>query len=63
MRRYAQVTAAIFSLLAAAQFTRAALRWTVSVHAVTVPVWASVVACIALVGLAIWGFRTAKTAA
>lgn len=63
MRRYELVSGAFFSLLAIVQLTRVALGWPVQVAAVSVPVWASVLACLVAGSLAAWGFRTARGAA
>jgi hypothetical protein len=60
MRRYEQVSGAFFALLAIIQLTRAVLVWPIQVAAITVPVWASVVAFIITGSFAIWAFRTAK---
>jgi hypothetical protein len=60
MRRYEVVSGAFFSLLAIVQLTRVALGWPVHVAGVTVPVWASVLACLVAGSFAVWGFRTSR---
>ena len=63
MRRYAQVSGAFFILLALVQLTRTVLGWPVQVATVTVPVWASAVACLIAGSFAIWAFRAGRGAA
>ena len=63
MRRYQLVSGAFFSLLAIVQLIRVALSWPVQVATVTVPIWASVLACLVAGSLAVWGFRTSQGAA
>jgi hypothetical protein len=60
MRRYELVSGTFFSLLALVQLTRVVLGWPVQVASVTVPIWASVVACLVAGWLAVWGFRTSR---
>ena len=62
MRRYEQVSGAFFSLVAIVQLTRAVVGWPVQVAAITVPVWASVVAFLVTGSFAIWAFRAARGA-
>jgi len=62
MRRYEQVSGAFFCLLAALQLTRFLLHWPVQVAAVTVPLWASLLAFVVATTFAIWAFRAAKSA-
>ena len=61
MRRYELVSGAFFSLLALVQLIRVVLGWTVQIAAVTVPVWASVLACLVAGSLAVWAFRSRRT--
>ena len=63
MRRYEVVSGAFFSLLAVVQLIRVALGWPVHVAGVTVPVWASILACLVAGSFAVWGFRTSRGAA
>ena len=62
MRRYELVSGAFFSLLALVQLTRAVLGWPIQVAAVTVPVWASVVAGLVAGSFAVWAFRSSRDA-
>ena len=62
MRGYGLVSGAFFSLLALAQLTRAVLGWPVQVAAVTVPVWASVLASLVAGWFAVWAFRSLRDA-
>lgn len=63
MRRYAQVSGTLFSLVAVAQLVRAGMRLPVQVAGVAVPVWASACAFVVLSLLAIWAFNSAKDVA
>ena len=60
MRRYAQVSGALFGLLAAGQLIRAYLQLPVQVADITIPVWASACAFVVLLVFSIWAFRSAK---
>ena len=60
MRRYELVSGAFFSLLAIVQLTRVVMGWPIQVAAVTVPVWASVLACLVAGSLAVWAFRASR---
>jgi len=63
MRRYAQISGAFFSVLAAVQLTRTILRWPVHVAGVSIPVWMSACAFVIASAFAIWAVRAAKDAA
>ena len=62
MRRYELVSGAFFSLIALVQLARVVLAWPVQVASVTVPIWASVVACLVAGWLAVWAFRSSQSA-
>jgi hypothetical protein len=62
MRRYEQVSGALFCLIAALQLTRFLLHWPVQVADVAVPLWASLLACFVASAFAIWAFRARGTA-
>jgi hypothetical protein len=63
MRRYVQVSGALFSLVAIAQLTRAIYGWPMQVSTVAIPVWASVVAFVVTGSLAAWSLRVSRGAA
>jgi high-affinity Fe2+/Pb2+ permease len=63
MRRYEQVSGALFGLIAAAQLTRAILRLPAQVGTTSIPVWWSAIAFLVTASLAIWGFRASRRAA
>jgi len=63
MRTYAQVSGAVFSLIALGQLARAVLAVPVQVATMTIPVWCSYAAFLFIGALAIWAFRSLKTAA
>ena len=62
MRRYELVSGVFFSLLALVQLTRVVLGWPVQVAAVTIPIWASVLAGLLAGSLAVWAFRSSRGA-
>jgi len=63
MRRYEQVSGALFGMIAAAQLTRTILQLPAQVGTTSIPVWWSAIACLAAGSLAIWAFRaTGRTA-
>lgn len=63
MRRYTQVSGAVFGLIAVGQLIRAVTRTPVHVADVVVPVWASWCAFVFVSALAIWAIRSAKSVA
>jgi hypothetical protein len=60
MGRYERVSGTFFLLLAVLQLTRVVRGWPVQVAGVTVPVWASVVACLIAGSFALWAFRVSR---
>ena len=60
MRRYERVSGTFFLLLAILQLTRVIRGWPVQVAGTTVPVWASVVACLVTASFAVWGYRASR---
>ena len=60
MRRYVQVSGVFFSVLAAVQLTRAMMGWPVRVADITVPVWASGLACAIAITFALWAWRVSR---
>ncbi|HSE68401.1 MAG TPA: hypothetical protein VLB12_15535 [Gemmatimonadales bacterium] len=60
MRRYELASGIVFTIIAAGQLTRLLLKWPVQVSNFTVPLWASVIACLVAATFAIWAFRTLK---
>ena len=63
MRRYELASGIVFTIIAAGQLTRLLLRWPVQVSTFTVPLWASVIACVVAASFAIWAFRSSKSTA
>ena len=57
MRRYEQVSGAVFALIALVQLTRAVFGWPAQVAGFSIPVWFSGVAFAVTGSLAIWAFR------
>ena len=60
MRRYANVSGAIFGVMAIAQLARLLFRWPVQVASVSVPLWPSALAVVIACALATWAFRIAS---
>ena len=60
MRRYELASGTVFTIIAAGQLTRLLLRWPVQVSNFTVPLWASVIACLVAASFAVWAFRSSK---
>jgi len=58
-KSFCSLAAAIFTLVALVQLTRAALGWPVSINGYDIPVWASWLAFVIASGLSFLGFRTA----
>ena len=63
MKRYVQVSGAFFGLLALIQLTRTILQWPIQVADVTVPLWASGLACVFTGTFAVWAFQSGKSVA
>ena len=62
MNRYAQVSGAVFALVAALQLIRVLLGWPVVIDNLPIPLWASGCAFVVAAALALWAYRTAKGA-
>jgi hypothetical protein len=58
---YARLAALLFAIIAVLQFIRAVGGWQILVNeTVSVPVWASWIACVVTAGLAWMGFRVSR---
>ena len=53
MKPFTQLAVLVFALVAALQLVRVVLGWEVSIAGVSIPAWASVVACIVAAALAV----------
>jgi len=60
MRRYEQVSGALFTLIAVAQLARSVLGWPAQVGSFSIPIWFSIVAFLVTGSLAIWAFRASR---
>lgn len=58
---YTRLAAVIFAIIAVLQLLRAILGWPVTVDAISIPVWASWIACIVAAALAWLGFSAKRT--
>ena len=63
MRRYEQISGTLFALIALAQLSRSILGLSAQVGTLSIPIWFSVVAFLVTATLAVWAFRTARSAA
>jgi len=61
MRRYEQVSGALFAFIALVQLTRSVLGWPITVGNTSIPIWGSIVALLVTGSMAIWAFRAAKS--
>ena len=59
MRRYAQVSGTLFTIVSLAQLTRSVLALPAQVGNTAIPVWLSVIAFMVTGLMAVWAFRTA----
>ena len=57
MRSYVIATVVLLGLIAAAQFTRFLVGWTVVVAGIGIPDWVSAVAAVIAGSLSAWGVR------
>jgi hypothetical protein len=63
MRKYGQVSGALFAIIALAQLTRSLLGLPAQVGGLAIPVWWSIVAFLVTGSLAVWAFRASRGAA
>jgi hypothetical protein len=56
-KSFCSLAAAIFTLVALVQLTRAVLGWSLSIDGYDIPVWASWIAFVIASGLSFLGFR------
>jgi hypothetical protein len=59
-KSYARLAAALFSIVAVLQFSRAAMGWQVMLGSQSIPVWPSWIAFLAFGSLAYFGFSVAR---
>ena len=57
MKPFTMVAIVVFALVALLQLLRVALGWEVTVNGVSVPLWASVIACVVAAALALMLWR------
>lgn len=61
MKPFSTVAVILFSLVALAHLLRIVLGWEVTVAGIFIPVWASVIACVAAAALALMLWREMHT--
>ena len=59
MKPFSVIAAVVFVLVALAQLVRLVLGWPVVVNGISIPLWASAIACLVAAGLAIMVWREA----
>ena len=59
MKRFSTIAAVVFALVALAQLLRLVLGWSVVVNGISIPLWASAIACLVAGGLAVMVWREA----
>jgi hypothetical protein len=60
MKRFSTIAAVVFALVALAQLLRLALGWSIVVNGISIPLWASAIACLVAGGLAVMVWREAR---
>jgi len=60
MKPFSSVAVVVFGLVALVQLLRLVLGWSVVVNGVSIPLWASAVACLVAAGLAVMVWREAR---
>ena len=63
MRRYVQISGALFGLIALAQLSRSILGLPAQVGNFAIPIWFSIVVFLITGSMAIWAFRGSRGAA
>jgi hypothetical protein len=59
MKRFSTIAAVVFALVALAQLLRLVLGWSIVINGISVPLWASAIACLVAGGLAVMVWREA----
>ncbi|HJY08831.1 MAG TPA: hypothetical protein VJ323_21105 [Bryobacteraceae bacterium] len=60
MKRFSTLAAVVFALVALAQLLRLVLGWSIVINGVSIPLWASAIACLVAGGLAVMVWREAR---
>ena len=60
MKPVTTVAALVFALVAVLQFLRVVLGWEITVNGSVIPIWASVVACVAAAALSVMLWRETR---
>ena len=60
MKPFSVIAAVVFALVALAQLLRLVLGWSVVVNGISIPLWASAIACLVAAGLAVMMWREAR---
>ena len=60
MKPFSAIAAVVFALVALAQLLRLALGWSIVVNGISIPLWASAIACLVAGGLAVMVWREAR---
>ena len=60
MKPFSAIAAVVFALVALAQLLRLVLGWSVVVNGISIPLWASAIACLVAAALAVMMWREAR---
>ena len=60
MKPFSVIAAVVFALVALAQLLRLVLGWSVVVNGISIPLWASAIACLVAAGLTVMMWREAR---
>ena len=60
MKRFSTLAAVVFALVALAQLLRLVLGWSIVINGISIPLWASAIACLVAGGLAVMVWREAR---
>jgi len=60
VKPFSQVAAVVFGLVAVMQLVRLLMGWSVLINGISIPLWASVIACLGATALAVMVWRESR---
>jgi len=60
MKPFSQVAAVVFGLVSMMQLVRVLMGWSVLINGISIPVWASLIACLGAAALAVMVWRESR---
>jgi membrane associated rhomboid family serine protease len=60
VKPFSQVAAVVFGLVAVMQLVRLLMGWPVLINGISIPLWASVIACLVAAALAVMVWRESR---